>query len=108
MANVVLNAERIVDLPTFHSESQQAFGFPESYGHTMDAWIDCLSYLRDDDAMSKFRLGPDEILRIELHHAELLRQNAPEILTELTLCIDAINERYEDYGEKPALELILR
>jgi RNAse (barnase) inhibitor barstar len=108
MAKAVLDAARIVDLDSFHEESRQAFGFPEFYGCNMDAWIDCLSYLRDDDAMSKFRLGPDETLQIELTHAEALRQTAPDILTELTLCVDAINERYEDYGEKPALELLLR
>jgi nitrous oxidase accessory protein NosD len=43
---------------------QAAMGFPDSYGNTMDAWVDCLSYLRDDDSMSKFSLKPNEVLEI--------------------------------------------
>jgi RNAse (barnase) inhibitor barstar len=108
MATARLNGEIINNWDSFHTESQQAFGFPDFYGRNMDAWIDCLSYLRDDDAMSTFRLQPDEILQIEVQHADLLRQKAPEILAEMEFCIAAINERYEDYGEKPALSLVLR
>jgi hypothetical protein len=37
-----------------------------------------------------------------------LRQQAPQILAELDFCVTAINERYADYGEKPALQLVLR
>lgn len=108
MATVCLNGETITDWKTFHLQCQNAFGFPEFYGHNMDAWVDCLSYLRDDEGMSKFRLKPNEILQIEMTHAELLRLRVPDLLEELKFCIDGINERYEDYGEKPALVLVLR
>jgi hypothetical protein len=107
MATVCLNGETITDWASFHTECQQAFGFPDFYGRNMDAWVDCLSYLRDDDAMSKFRLKPEETLQIEVLRADLLRKNAPEILDEMEFCIAAINERYEDYGENPALDLVL-
>lgn len=108
MALVQLNGAAITDWDRFHAESAVAFGFPDFYGHNMDAWIDCLSYLRDDDAMSSFHLQPDEVLRIELLQSAVLRQHTPEILQELEFCIAAINERYADYGEKPALQLVLR
>jgi hypothetical protein len=107
MATVRLDGERINDWDSFHAECQREFGFPEGYGRNMDAWVDCLSYLRDEEGMSKFRLGSDETLKIELSHTDLLRMKMPEILDDLTFCIMAINERYEDYGEKPALNLIL-
>ncbi len=48
----------------------------------MNAWVDCLSYLRDEDGMSKFRLDPDEVLEIELQHADSLRDRMPEILED--------------------------
>ena len=32
----------------------------------------------------------------------------PDILEEITYCVAGLNERYEDYGEKPALKLTLR
>jgi RNAse (barnase) inhibitor barstar len=108
MATARLDGSRITDWPSFHAESKQAFGFPDTYGNTMDSWIDCLSYLRDDDGMSNVRLGEDEVLRIELLHAEDLRKRQPEIVDELAFCVAEINERYADYGEKPALDLVAK
>jgi hypothetical protein len=106
MAHVNLDGEAIRDWPSFHAECRREFGFPEFYGNNMDAWVDCLSYLRDDDGMSKFRLGTDEVLRIEIRHAAALRAHAPDIPEELAFCVEAINDRYADYGEPPALELV--
>jgi hypothetical protein len=103
-----LNGAAIVDAETFHAESARAFGFPDSYTHSMDSWVDCLSYLRDEDGMSTYRLKPDETLHIVVLHSEQLRERAPDVLEEMAFCIIGINERYEDYGEKPALELELR
>ncbi len=107
MASVQLNGEAITDWGSFHTVCAAAFGFPEFYGRTMDAWIDCLSYLRDDENMTRFRLKPDEILHITITQADALRKNAPDLLEEVAFCIAGINERYDDYGEKPALELKL-
>jgi hypothetical protein len=74
----------------------------------MDAWVDCLSYLRDEDGMTKFRLGPNEVLDIVVKDSAAMHARVPELLEEMTYCIAGINERYEDYGEKPALRLTLR
>ena len=107
MASAELNGILITDMASFQAESKRAFGFPESYGHTMDSWVDCMSYLRDDDGMSKFRLKPNEVLEIVVKDAAKMREQAPDLLEELTYCVAGINERYEDYGEKPALVLKL-
>jgi hypothetical protein len=106
MATVRLDGSTIADWPAFHAECRREFGFPDFYGNNMDAWVDCLSYLRDDEGMCKFRLDEDEVLRIEVDHAAALRAKAPEIVEELRFCVEAINDRYADYGEKPALELV--
>lgn len=108
MAAVHLNGETITGWDAFHDACQAAFGFPEFYGRNMNAWVDCLSYLRDEEGMTKFLLKPDETLQIIVANAEILRKHAPDILEDVAFCIEAINERYDDYGEKPALELILR
>lgn len=108
MASAELNGASILGWDTFHSECKQAFGFPEFYGHTMDAWVDCLSYLRDEDGMTKFMLKPNEVLEIVVKDAAAMRERVPELLEEMTFCIAGINERYEDYGEKPALVLVLK
>lgn len=108
MASAELNGASILGWDTFHSESRAAFGFPDFYGHTMDAWVDCLSYLRDEDGMTKFRLKPNEVLEIVIKDSAQMRERVPELLEEMTFCIAGINERYEDYGEKPALALVLK
>ncbi len=107
MPTVRLDATRITDWDSFHAESRREFGFPDYYGNTLDAWIDCLGYLRDGEGMTRFSLGEDEILTIEIQNSALLKQGNPELLEELAFCIGGINERYEDYGEKPALKLLL-
>ncbi len=108
MAQVQLNGAGITDWSSFHAACKEAFGFPDFYGNNMDAWIDCLSYLRDDEGMTRYRLAPDEILEIEVSHSALLQQQAPEIAGALADCVEFINDRYADYGEKPALKLVLR
>lgn len=107
MALVHLDGETITDRDTFHAACRIAFGFPEFYGCSMDAWVDCLSYLRDDEGMTRFRLKPDEKLQITIDHADILRKHAPDLLEEIAFCVEGINERYADYGENPALELKL-
>ena len=108
MASAELNGASILGWDTFHSESRQAFGFPEFYANTMDAWVDCLSYLRDEDGMTRFRLEPDEVLEIVVKDSAQMRERVPDLLDEMTFCVAGINERYEDYGEKPALALVLK
>ena len=108
MATAELNGAAITDFPSFHAACKAAMGFPDTYGNTMDAWVDCLSYLRDEDGMSKFRLKPNEVLEIVIQDAPAMQAAVPDILEELTYCVAGLNERYEDYGEKPALKLTLR
>lgn len=108
MAVAELNGAAIVDAAAFHAQSRDAFGFPASYANSIDAWVDCLSYLRDEENMTKFRLGPDEVLEVVITDAAAMKAAAPDLFEEVAFCIGGINERYEDYGEKPALELVLR
>ncbi|MFL6658775.1 MAG: barstar family protein [Massilia sp.] len=107
MASAELNGASILGWESFHKECQLAFGFPDTYSHTMDSWVDCLSYLRDEDGMTKFRLKPNEVLQVVVKDAAAMRERVPDLLEEMTFCIAGINERYEDYGEKPALALVL-
>jgi hypothetical protein len=108
MATVTLDGAAMSDWTAFHAQSQRVFGFPALYGASMDAWVDCLSYLRDDDGMAAIRLGADEVLTIEVTNAAAWRAAQPEMLEEVLYCIAGINDRYADYGEKPALAIHLR
>jgi hypothetical protein len=108
MASVELKGADIDSVAAFHAASQRAFGFPDSYSHTIEGWIDCLSYLRDADGMSRFRLFPKEVLEIVIIDGAAFKARLPELLEEITYCVAGINERYADYGELPALKLVLR
>jgi hypothetical protein len=108
MAVAELNGAAIVNEASFLAESRRAFGFHTVNGDTIDTWVDCLSYLRDDENMTKFRLQPDEVLEIVITDSGALRARLPDLIDEIVFCVGGINERYEDYGEKPALELVLR
>jgi len=108
MATATLNGAAIASAADFHAASRAAFGFPDSYSNSIDAWVDCLSYLRDEENMTRFRLKPDEVLEIVVSDAAALRAALPDLLEEIEYCVGGINERYEDYGEKPGLKLTLR
>lgn len=108
MAVAELNGAVISDEASFHQQSREAFGFPASYADSIDAWVDCMSYLRDDENMTKFRLKPNEVLEVVILDADKMKAAVPDLLEELAFCVGGINERYEDYGEKPALALVLR
>jgi RNAse (barnase) inhibitor barstar len=108
MAKVQLDGQRMCDWSSFHTESQEKFGFPDFYGRNMDAWVDCLSGLRDADGMSSIALAPDETLHIEVLHSDIFRSKAPHILVVVEDCLDALNERYIENGQNPALQLDMR
>ena len=106
MVHVRLDTSGIIDWPSFHDASQRAFGFPGFYGRNMNAWIDCLSGLRDGDGMSRFHLAPDELLLVEISDVEQLRVRAPDILTDLVECSAAVNRRYLENSAPAVLALV--
>jgi hypothetical protein len=109
MATVRLDGRRMFDRRGFHAESAAIFKFPDFYGNNMDAWIDALSYLRDADGnIAGIALAEEETLVIEVCHSADLRHAAPEMREMLEDVVAAVNERYEDAGEKPALTLVWR
>lgn len=108
MPIVHLDGEKIHTWDDFHHESKHQFGFPSYYGNNLDAWVDCLSYLRDSDNMTKFKLKPYEKISIEINHSAALKKHIPELIDEISYCVTMLNEHYEDYEEAPALELILK
>jgi hypothetical protein len=106
MATVRLDGEKINTWDAFHSESQAAFGFPGFYGRNSDAWIDCLSTLRENDGMTRFVLAPCESLRIVVPHSDVLRKQAPEIFSALKEYVSIVNQLYIENGKEPVLSLV--
>lgn len=76
-----MDAEAITGWESFHETFRQVMGFPSFYGMNMDAWIDCMSYLDDEDArMTRFHLGAEESLSIEITGHTRSKFAAPRFL----------------------------
>ena len=106
MPCVALDGSAIKDWSAFHDQCAERLGFPDFYGRNMDAWIDCLTYVRDGDGMSRFVLGPKEVLDIEISDTETFNKRAPEILDALVECVAAVNQRHVAAGQLPAIHLV--
>jgi hypothetical protein len=105
---VQLDGFTIADWDAFHDQCVAVLGFPPFYGRNMDAWIDCLTYIRDGDGMSRFVLGRTEVLVIEVLSTRTFNRQAPEILGALVECAASVNQRQADAGEIPALHVLFR
>ena len=104
---VALTTAAIYDWRSFHRECQRALAFPADYAGDMDAWVDCLVSLRDDDGRRVgVRLGSDEMLQLELAEIEPLRERVPGILESLVDATAEVNRRFIAAGQAPAVTLI--
>jgi len=108
VAHAHLDGTIISGWDVFHDQCADALGFPPFYGRNMNAWIDCLTYVREGDGMSRFVLGPEEPLVIELSGTKVLKSQLPEIVDALVECTAAVNTRQVEMGEQPALHLLFR
>jgi hypothetical protein len=107
MARARLNSAVIVDFDSFHEESRRVFGFPDFYGRNMNAWIDCMSSLREDAGMTTLVLDCEELLHLEVPDADALQERAPEVFAAFVHCTAFVNRRYVFFGELPAIALVL-
>jgi RNAse (barnase) inhibitor barstar len=105
MSFVRLDTTKITDWASFHQVCKEAFGFPDFYGKNMNAWIDCMSSL-DEEGMTKFLLGADENLNIEIIETEIFNSRLPEIFKELIECTAFVNQRYIERNGKSKIALI--
>lgn len=106
MAKARLDTKQFKDWKSFHLFCKSEFGFPDFYGMNMDAWIDCLSYLDEEDRMSRFTLEKGELLHIEIFDTEDFNSRLPEIFDALVECSAFVNRRYVSDGKPPVLSLL--
>ena len=104
---IALRTDAIYDWTSFHAECQRAMGFPDFYGRNMDAWVDCMSSLRSDDGLVSVKLPAGEMLELEISDLDALRERVPDLVETLALATAAVNRRFVDNGEAPAIALIL-
>ena len=108
MAEAQLDGAAIKDWDSFHAQCAERFGFPAFYGNNMNAWIDCLTYVREGDGMSRFVLGATESLVIEVRDTEAFNRRAPDVFASFVECVACVNQRQAAAGELPALHVLFR
>ena len=91
---VVIDCRKITDSESFHEVFASTFGFPEFYGRTMDAWIDCFAHLDDPlDTMTTVHAPKGGMLVIHLKHVEDFAGRCPELYNDLLECAAFVNCR---------------
>jgi RNAse (barnase) inhibitor barstar len=101
-----IDANRIKDWDSFHSEFAKVFGFPDFYGRNMSAWVDCMTDVDDPDAgMTKVTVRKGEILSLVIENAADFKRRCPEQFAALLESAAFVNGRRIEQGEPPVLAL---
>ena len=105
---VEVDASEILDWPSFHSVFAKAFGFPAFYGRNLNAWIDCLTYVEQDDGMSAIVLAPGESLDLLVRNGKNWGKAAPDVVAGFSDAVDAVNQRISAAGADPRIRVTLQ
>jgi hypothetical protein len=103
---VIILCSQVTDWDSFHQTFTDALGFPTFYGRNMDAWIDCLTCLDEDDGMSIVKIPKGGQVILQLNAAEAFKLRCPEIFEALVDCANFVNVRRVDEGDMPVLALM--
>ena len=105
---VRVNAAEIQDWSSFHAVFQRVFGFPDFYGHNLDAWIDCMTSLdAPEDGLSRVSVSPGEMLLLRIDQADEFQKRCPAQYAALLDGSAFVNRRRVEVGEAPILGLLL-
>src|SRR5206468_3739159 len=107
MASFEIDGDEIFDWPSFHSTFSRVMKFPDFYGRTMDAWIDCMSDLHGTNALCGHHLPEGESIVLRILGIRALNQRCPGLIQELAECTSAVNRRYISMGTKACVSLVM-
>ena len=103
---VRLDTRRISDWTTFHDVFAEAFGFPDFYGHNMNAWIDCMTSLDEPaDGMTSVHAPPGGVLVLQLDFVDDFSARCPEIFDAIVEDAAFVNWRRTETGQEPVLAI---
>lgn len=95
MKIVDIETSKIISWESFHAYFKEKFYFPDYYGNNMDAWVDCMSYLDDQDgiASEKLPLSANDSIVLNLLNINDFVQRVPDIYNALVECSSFVNYR---------------
>ncbi len=103
MKTVHIDGMKIKDWPSFFDEFSHAFGFPDFFGRSMDAWIDCMTNL--DEEFSAVHVQPGELVCVALDGATDFKTRCPEQFQAFVECAAFVNWRRLEIGN-PAILVV--
>lgn len=92
-----IDAYNIKTWESFHRTFKEEFSFPDYYGNNMDAWIDCMSEVVQEEVLCL----------IKVTNVQSLREVSPTQYHALLECTSFINKRLEGEGKQALLGLLL-
>lgn len=96
-----LDAREFTDAKSMHRALADAFGFPASYGHNLDALVDCLTELDNPKAaMSRIHVGKGDVLTVAIDHVD---EAGKGLFLTLIRAIGFVNWRRVESGRAPVL-----
>lgn len=108
MQNIIvkIDASRITDWASFHNVFAETFGFPEFYGHNIDAWNDCMSSLdAPEEKMAKIHVPVGNVVVLQLENAKDFSVRCPEQYAAIVECSAFVNYRRIIKKLEPLLSL---
>lgn len=102
---VHVDGSRIRDQASFHEEFARLLGFPGFYGRNMDAWIDCMTGLDEEDGMRSITVEPGQVLTLQVEHYKDWKSRCPDLVNDLLECAAFVNWRRIEQGEAAVLAL---
>jgi RNAse (barnase) inhibitor barstar len=108
MTFVNIDLTQVHNWESFHKVFAETMGFPNFYGHNMNAWIDCMSDLSTPDnvGMTAIQIPEGEPLVLVLNESIDFSKRLPQIFSELLECTAFVNQNLDE-PESSQLLLLL-
>ncbi len=100
MALFRINSREITDWQSFHAAFASEFRLFDGYGRNMDAWIDCMTDLHGEHALSAHHVAFGEDILLEFQYTDEFATRCPEILIKFVECSALVNRRYREMQER--------
>ena len=106
MTTILIRGSRILDWESLHDVFAEAFGFPDFYGRSMNAWIDWMTELDDPSAgMTSIHVEAGAMLVLQLEDVDDLARRCPEIYDAIVECSAFVNWRRLERGRQAVIAL---
>jgi len=104
--SVRVDAAAMTDWQSLHRVFATAFGYPQSYAATKEAWVECMTHLDDPQAQTTaVHCEPGQVIVLVVENGRELRTRHSELAAGIVALVGEVNERRVQEGKLPVLVL---